>query len=201
MPLKLILVVTAAFLMGAVGALALIPPKHNILETKIRSTGKAAIGGAFTLTDHTGKQVTEKDFRGKYSLVYFGFTFCPDVCPSELQVISEALNLLGDKAQSVTPVFISVDPDRDTVEQMASYVSNFHPSLVGLTGTHEQIKAAARAYRVYYKKVDDEMSSDGYSMDHSAIVYLMNADGEYVSHFSYGTKPKDMAKKLLEVIG
>ena len=166
----------------------------------VRTSGKALVGGAFTLTDHTGKRVTEKDFLGKYMLVYFGYTYCPDVCPGELQVVAAALDELGAQADQIQPVFITVDPERDTVAQMASYVPSFHDRLVGLTGSSEEIAAAAKAYRVYYAKVDDPDSTE-YLMDHSSIVYLMNPSGEYVAHFPYGTKPKDMATKLAQHLG
>ena len=168
--------------------------------TKQIVTGKALIGGPFTLTDHTGKRVTEKDFAGKFLLVFFGYTFCPDVCPAELQVISAALDALGEKRKKVTPLFITIDPERDTVEQMNSYVSNFHEQLIGLTGSAEEIKAAAKAYRVYYHKVSDDASSTDYVMDHSSIVYLMSPKGEYLAHFSYGTGVDKMAKGIAKFL-
>ncbi len=163
-------------------------------------SGKALIGGPFTLTDHRGKRVTEKDFMGKLSLVFFGYTFCPDVCPAELQVISAALDELGGDAKKVTPLFITIDPERDTVEQMNSYVSNFHEQLIGLTGTTEEIRAAASAYRIYYKKVTDDPSSSDYVMDHSSIVYLMSPKGEYLTHFSYGTGVDKMVKGIAKFL-
>ncbi|MHA1164660.1 MAG: SCO family protein [Alphaproteobacteria bacterium] len=159
-------------------------------------SGKALIGGPFTLTDHTGKRVTEKDFLGKLSLVYFGYTYCPDVCPAELQVMAAAIDELGAKKKMVTPIFITIDPERDTVEQMNSYVSNFHEQLIGLTGTPQEIKAVTGAYKIYYKKVSDDPSSTDYVMDHSSIVYLMSPKGEYLTHFSYGAGVDKMAKGI-----
>jgi protein SCO1/2 len=159
-------------------------------------TGKPLIGGPFTLTDHTGKRVTEKDFLGKLSLVFFGYTYCPDVCPAELQVMSAAIDELGANKKKVTPIFITIDPERDTVEQMNSYVSNFHEQLIGLTGTLQEIKAVTSAYKIYYKKVADDPSSTDYVMDHSSIVYLMSPKGEYLTHFSYGTGVDKMAKGI-----
>jgi protein SCO1/2 len=188
----------AAFIVGATAAYLIVSltGRTSSPPAVTQVSGKALIGGPFTLTDHTGKAVTEKDFAGRYMLVYFGFTFCPDVCPTELQIMTSALEQLGTKADKVTPVFISVDPKRDTVEQMASYVGNFHKRLVGLTGTPEQIKAAAKAYRVYYAEVKDESSSAGYTVDHSSIVFLMGPDGGYLAHFSHGTSPEKMAETI-----
>lgn len=191
MPWRVLLIVAAAFLVGAFAAMALFAVRTP--SGVLQSSGVAQIGGPFSLVDHTGKPVTDKDFRGKMMLVFFGFTHCPDVCPSELQVMAAALDELGDKADKVTPVFISVDPQRDTPEAMGDYVSIFGPRFVGLTGTPEEIAKAAKAYRAYYAKVEDEKSADGYTMDHSAIVYLMNERGEYVAHFAYGTDADTMA--------
>src|SRR5690349_7329011 len=111
----------------------------------VRSVGQAMVGGPFTLVDHTGKQVTDRDFRGRIMLVFFGFTFCPDVCPSGLQVIAAALDKLGPQAQKITPILITIDPERDTPAQLAAYVKSFHPRLVGLTGTPEEIAAVVKA--------------------------------------------------------
>lgn len=153
----------------------------------------ASIGGPFELVDQSGRTVTEADYAGKFLLVYFGYTFCPDVCPTELLVISQALDELGDDAEDIQPIFITVDPERDTVDLMAQYVPSFHPRLVGLTGTVEQVNAAAKAYRVYFRKgaVDEEGE---YLMDHTSITYFMSPDGEYVAHFSYGQGPEKMAE-------
>ena len=167
---------------------------------QVTSTGTALVGGPFTLTDHTGKEVTEKDFRGKYTLIYFGYTYCPDVCPGELQLVAAALDQLGDKAEKIQPVFITVDPERDTVDQMAVYVPQFHDRLIGLTGTTKQVAAAAKAYRVYYAKVDDPEATE-YLMDHSSILYLMGPDGAYVGHFTYGLKPDELAAKISQHLG
>lgn len=163
-------------------------------------TGTPAIGGPFALTDQTGKRVTEKDFTGKYMLIYFGFTFCPDVCPTELQVMSGALDELGADATKVQPIFVTVDPDRDTPEVLARYVKQFNPRLVGLTGSAQDIAAIAKEYRVYYEKVKDDSSSDDYSMDHSSIIYLMGPDGGFLTFFPPGTSPEKMAEKIKSLI-
>jgi len=166
----------------------------------VRSTGVPNIGGPFTLTDHTGKQVTEADFAGQKTLIYFGFTYCPDVCPTALQVMSVALEELGDDASKITPVFITVDPNRDDVETMAAYVKHFGDDFVGLTGTLEQTAAAAKAFKVYYRKVDDPSSSAGYTMDHSSVVYLMSEDNAYLANFTHETRPDRMAARLKQFL-
>jgi protein SCO1/2 len=166
----------------------------------VRSTGVPNIGGPFTLTDHTGKQVTEADFAGQKTLIYFGFTYCPDVCPTALQVMSVALEELGDDASKITPVFITVDPNRDDVETMAAYVKHFGDDFVGLTGTPEQTAAAAKAFKVYYRKVDDPASSAGYTMDHSSVVYLMSEDNAYLANFTHETRPDRMAARLKQFL-
>lgn len=165
----------------------------------VRSTGKALIGGAFSLTTHTGQRMSDKDFRGKYMLVYFGYTFCPDICPAELQVMSAALDTLGKSADKITPVFITIDPERDDVKQMAQYMGHFHKSFVGLTGTVQEIKDAAKKYRIYFVKVKDKSSSAEYLMDHSSLIYLMDDKGEYVTHFTYGTSPDKIAERIAKI--
>jgi protein SCO1 len=157
------------------------------------ATGRAMIGGPFTLTDGSGKAVTEKDFAGKPMLVFFGFTNCPDVCPAGLQVLAAALDRLGDKAEGVTPLFITVDPERDTPELVGKYVKSFHPRIVGLSGTPEQVADVIKAYRVYAKKQPSEGSATDYSMDHSSFFYLMDASGGYVKHFPHSVDAAKLA--------
>lgn len=161
------------------------------------SAGSAAVGGPFTLTDHTGRQVTDAEYRGRWMLVYFGYTYCPDVCPTELSVMSQALDRLGPAADKVQPLFVSVDPERDTVPHLAGYVGLFNPRLVGLTGTPEQVAAAARAYRVYYAKVPvKDAGPENYTMDHSSFLYLMGPDGSFRGVYPAGTKPEAIADDL-----
>lgn len=202
MRLRLLGLVAAGFAAGGLVGLWMIPGALDRLQapTQAVSIGKADVGGPFTLTDHTGRQVTDKDFRGQYMLVFFGFTFCPDVCPSGLQVMAAALDQLGQKAERITPLFISVDPERDTPEQLAMYVSSFHPRLVGLTGTPEEIQNVAKAYRVYYRKVKDEKSTAEYTVDHTSIIYLMGPEGEFIAHFTHATPVATMAEKLEKVL-
>ena len=199
---RLVLIVAAGLLVGGLAAVALIPQARERLlpAAGIKSVGQALVGGPFTLTDHTGKRVTDQDFRGRHMLVFFGFTFCPDVCPSGLQVISAALDKLGPKAQRITPLFITIDPERDTPSQLASYVKSFHRRLVGLTGTPAEIDAVAKAYRVYVKKVADPKSTAGYTMDHSAIIYVMGPDGRYVAHFTHATNVDTLADRLRKLL-
>ena len=198
--IRLIAWTACALAAGALLALALVPGARDRLLPKDLSVGRALVGGPFQLVDHTGKPVTDKDFRGRYMLVMFGFTFCPDICPSGLQVLSAALDRIGRKADKVVPIFISVDPERDTPKALADYVVSFHPRLVGLTGTPEQVDKAAKAYRVYYKKVRDEASSAPYTIDHSALIYLMGPDGAYVAHFSHTTGVEAMAERLAKLL-
>jgi protein SCO1/2 len=151
-----------------------------------------AFGGPFTLTDHTGKKVTDKDFTGKYRLIYFGFTYCPAICPTELAKITAALNILGDEGKDIQPIFITVDPERDTAEAMGKYVTMFHPSLVGLTGAPEQIRKVAKDYKIYFAKVQDESMSD-YTMDHSSFIYFMAPDDRLLRIFRMEDSAQDMA--------
>lgn len=140
------------------------------------------IGGPFTLTDQYGVVRHDGDFRGALMLVYFGYSYCPDACPTELNTMSAAIDKLGDWAKDVQPIFITVDPARDTVAQMKLYASNFTPRLVALTGTDQQVAAAARAYRVFFEKAKGQ-GEDDYVMDHSSFVYLIGRDGRYLAHF------------------
>jgi len=171
----------------------------QLLEDPVQqTTGQPAIGGEFELVDHKGNTVTDKDLLGSYTLVYFGYTFCPDVCPTGLQTAATALEMIPmRKSNKVISLFITVDPERDTPEVMAEYVKHFHKSLIGLTGTPEQIKQAAKAYKIYYAKVvEDGKEKDDYLMDHSAFQYLIGPDGKFVTHFRHGITPEEMAEKL-----
>lgn len=163
------------------------------------SAGKAAIGGPFELTNHHGKRVTDKDFMGKWTLMYFGFTHCPDICPEELQKLVAAVDKIKEKSGIETvPVFISVDPERDTVEQVAEYVKEFHPKLIGLTGSPDEIKSVARAYRVYYMKTAEEDSD--YLVDHSIVIYLMAPDMGFVKFFGKNNDVDSLADGVIKEI-
>ncbi len=162
----------------------------------------ASIGGPFTLTEHTGKVVTERDFRGKFMLLTFGYTYCPDVCPTTLSKMATALDLLGEAATAVTPVFFSIDPARDTPEHLKEYVGFFHPRLRGLTGTPEQVAAAAKVFKIYYAKAKSEAGADAddYTMDHSALTYLIGPDGKFLTYFSHIVEAKEMALGISEFL-
>lgn len=153
------------------------------------------VGGSFTLVNQDGKTVTEKDFAGKYLLVTFGFTYCPDVCPTKLQDMSLTLDELGADAERVQPVLISIDPQRDSPEQMKNYVSLYHNAIIGLTGTPEQIAATAKTFKVYYKRGED-LGDGNYMMDHSTAIYLLGQDGKALDVFTEGATPQAMAAAI-----
>jgi len=154
-----------------------------------------AFGGPFTLTDHTGKDVTEKDFTGKYRLIYFGFTFCPAICPTELSKITSTLKILGDQGDMILPIFITVDPERDTPEKMKDYISLFHPSIVGLSGTPEQIKRALKEYKIYAARREEPGMTE-YTMDHSSFIYFIGPDDRLLHIF----KMEDTAQVMADTI-
>ena len=176
-----LLLVLSAFLAGLVLCFAVV-----LLVTGRGSTPMIAapsgIGGSFRLTDQNGKTITDQDLKGRPFLVFFGFTNCPDVCPTALFEMSEILRALGPEADRMNAVFITIDPERDTPAVIKDYLSSFDPHLVGLTGDPAAIAAVAKAYRVYSKKVP--LDQGGYTMDHTAIVYLMDKSGRFVSPFS-----------------
>ena len=198
MPRRAVLVFAAAVLLiaAALGGYAWMN-RHTVAP---QGSGVALVGGPFTLTDQEGRRVTEKDFLGRYMLVFFGFTYCPDICPTELQVMTAALDAMGPVAEKIQPVFVSIDPERDTPEVMKAYVANFGPRLIGLTGTPEEIAAVAKAYRVYYAKAANQNAPDDYLMDHSSIIYLMGPDGSFVKHFAYTTDVERLTSELKQAI-
>jgi len=157
------------------------------------------IGGDFNLVDHTGQPVTSASYDGRLRLMFFGFTYCPDICPTELQMVAAALDQLGADAQKVAPLFVSIDPARDQPPQMAEYVGLFHPAIVGLTGTEAQVAAAARNFRVYYAKVPGD-DPEFYTMDHSTYTYLMGPKGEFLTVFARGTTPEQMARTIRQYL-
>jgi protein SCO1/2 len=163
-------------------------------------SGTALVGGAFALTDQTGRRVTDRDFMGRYMLVFFGYSSCPDICPAELQVMSAALDQLGTAGDSVTPIFISVDPERDRPETLRQFAARFHPRLVALTGTPEEIADVARAYRVSYRRTGPETSGSTYEIDHTLIIYLMGPDGKFIRHFTYTTDAGALARAIAKAI-
>ena len=161
-------------------------------------TAPVAIGGPFQLTDQTGQTVTDKSMQGRPSLIFFGFTHCPDVCPTTLFEISEVLKAMGKDADRVNAYYISVDPERDTQTAMKEYLSSFDPRLKGLTGNTEEIAKVLSEYRVYAKKVP--LKDGDYTMDHTALIYLMDRDGKFVSPFNINRKPEDAASDLKQYL-
>jgi len=192
----LLLVIVGGFLLGALIGAGILILNTDTQGNRVTTSGKALVGGPFELIGKDGKTVTDQDFRGRYMLVFFGYTHCPDICPAELQVMSAALEGLGSDADKVVPIFISVDPERDTPEAVNAYVENFGPNFVGLSGSPEAIAKVAKAYRVTYQKFQDEKTGDNYSVDHSALLYLMGPDGEYITHIPYGTPAAKMTETL-----
>ncbi len=158
------------------------------------TTKPSSVGGPFRLLDHNGRVVTEANFKGRPFLVFFGFTHCPDICPTALFEMSEVLKRLGSDADKTAALFISVDPERDTPEKLKDYVSSFHPRVIGLTGTPGEIEAVTRTYRAYAKKVP--LDGGGYTMDHSAIVYLMDKEGRFVAPFNLKRSAEQAAADL-----
>ena len=156
---------------------------------------KEPVGGPFALTDHNGKSRTDADFRGKLVLIYFGFTFCSDICPIDLQSIAGAIDRLGAAGDAVQPLFITVDPEKDTPEQLKGHVALFHPRMIGLTGTARQIRQVANAYKVYYAKTEPAKRDDP-GIDHTGFTFLLGRDGQYLGFFPPGTP----AERLVETI-
>ena len=188
-----ILVATGAFVAGLVLCTAV------VLLVSGGSQGPtlpqvAAIGGPFSLTDQNGRTVTDQDFKGRPFLVFFGFTHCPDICPTTMFEISEIFKKLGPDGDRVRAVFITVDPERDTPAALKDYLSSFDPRIVGVTGDEAAITAVAKAYRAYYKRMP--LAEGGYTMDHTAIIYLMDKQGRFVAPFKLDKSPQEAAKEL-----
>uniref|UniRef100_W5NMZ7 Synthesis of cytochrome C oxidase 2 n=2 Tax=Lepisosteus oculatus TaxID=7918 RepID=W5NMZ7_LEPOC len=165
---------------------------------RIEQLRKVAIGqGDFDLVDHHGRPRTKKDFLGQWVLMYFGFTHCPDICPDELEKMSSVVSILDEHQElpRVQPIFVTVDPERDDIKAMASYVKDFHPRLLGLTGTPEQVKAAGKAYRVYYSMGPKDDDND-YIVDHTIIIYLLNPDGLFLDYYNRSKSDKQIAESI-----
>jgi protein SCO1/2 len=185
----------AALLGGTAGFVWFGQSEDKFAECRAGSVGGGQIGGPFTLLDKDGKTVTDKDVLTKPSLVYFGYTFCPDVCPLDMARNAEAVDLLESKGFDVTPVFITVDPERDTPEVVGEFAANLHPRAVGLSGTPEQVKAASQAYKTYYRKQEDG-DPDYYLVDHSTFTYLMLPGGEFADFFRRDDTADQMAERV-----
>ncbi len=191
--------IALAFVLAVVAVVAgylMIPPSPD------RGSGMEAagsLGGPFSLTDHTGKAVTDEDFRGRYMLIYFGYTSCPDVCPLDLQFMTGALYELGAAADQIQPILITVDPLRDTPAVLAGYVAAYHPRLIGLTGTVEQITAVAKSYAIFHQQEEGVADlATAYLVAHTTATILMGPDGTFLRVFSHGTGPAEYIAGLRE---
>ncbi|MGC1348473.1 MAG: SCO family protein [Xanthobacteraceae bacterium] len=207
MPARRLLFQLARRLLFIAAALAAAPAPHRALAQEpdpARAArlmddlmwGRGTVGGPFELIDHRGIKRTDADFRGKLLLVYFGYTYCPDVCPADLMQIGLAIDRLGEAGDAVQPLFISVDPERDTVSMLAGYVALLHPRLIGLTGTAAQVRAVADEYKAYYARYSPPGGGE-YLIDHTGFIYLMGRNGEYLGFFPPGTS----ADRMAEIIG
>jgi cytochrome oxidase Cu insertion factor (SCO1/SenC/PrrC family) len=191
------LIVVASLFAGDLAAAEEQPSKDQVSAAQMMDDlmyGRGTVGGPFTLTDTTGKPRSDSEFRGKLMIVYFGYTYCPDVCPADLMAITQALDVLGSAAEGIQPVFITVDPERDT-KVLTDYVAAFHPSLVGLTGSPEEIRKVANSYKAFYVKVPTERSGE-YSIDHAGVIYLMGRNGEYLGFMPPQTGPDRLTEIL-----
>jgi cytochrome oxidase Cu insertion factor (SCO1/SenC/PrrC family) len=187
---------TAALLFAAPGTLgsaedAATPSAAELMDALMWNHGP--IGGPFDLIDQNGRRRTDAEFRGKLLILYFGYTYCPDVCPTDLVAISSAIHLLGPAGDNVQPIFITVDPQRDTVEHLRGYVSTFHPRFIGLTGPEHDIRTLALAYKVYYENIAPA-HGEPYAIYHTGFIYLVGRDGKYLGFFPPGTPPNRMVE-------
>ena len=201
--LALFAVVTVSVLWNRTGVAPATPPAA---QAAADTAPAGDVGGPFALTDQFGVRRTDADFRGKYMLVFFGYTFCPDVCPTTLAIEAEALDKLGPRANAIAPIFITVDPKRDTPGKLKEYLASFdarpagaRPNFVGLTGSDAEISKAAMSYRVYYQAHLDGRTNNGadYSIDHTGNIYLMSPEGKFVAYYSQGILAEEMVEDLM----
>lgn len=202
-----IFIIFMGFCFGALAAIWLYAMENQPGRVKTESVGQALIGGPFTLSDQNGTQKSDTDFAGRYMLVYFGYTYCPDICPTDLSKMTRTLEMLDkERAAKVQPIFITVDPERDTPEQLKDYLSNFHPRMIGLTGPLEEIEKTKKAYKVYAVKVDadgktgNDIKGDSYLMDHSPQTFLMGPDGKFLRFFRFSETAPQIAATLKKLI-
>lgn len=197
-PVKRILVVSVLTCIALAATFAWVKTGEQRLadvpQTLIPVT-EDAFAGPFTLTSTTGETITEKSWSDKYRLIYFGFTYCPAICPTELQKITLALKTLGNKAAIIQPLFVTVDPERDTIPKMKEYVEMFHPALIGLTGTQEQVTGALKTFKIYAAKVQDETMSE-YTMDHSSFIYFIAPDGRLLQIYKADDTAETIASSI-----
>lgn len=188
----LVCVLALALLFGWLGSSVV----TNAGNDDALGSGATQITADFTLQNAAGKPVKGSDFRGRYLLVYFGFTHCPDICPTTLLLIGNALSQLGERAQKIQPLFITIDPERDTAKAAGDYAAHFGKNFIGLSGTPAQVKHAADSFKVYFSKVEDSSSALGYVVDHSGFIYLMGPDGHYVTHFVSTVSEQELTQEL-----
>jgi protein SCO1/2 len=188
----------AAVAVAALGAggLALFDARSPDTTASAEANERASVVAEFELTGHDGMMRTAEDFRGQWSLVFFGFTNCPDICPTTLAEVAQVMDDLGSQADAVQPLFISVDSERDRPEALAKYVPQFHPSILGLSGTPEQIEAAAASFKIFYERVPEETAPNGYTMGHTSQVFPFDPEGAFVRLYSYGTPAPEITADL-----
>ncbi len=198
MNLRLLRLTLTGLAIGSVilGGAALYISGKSINFSQDQHTALPNLGGPFKLTDQFGKTRTDDEFRGKYMLVYFGYTFCPDICPLGLRNISSAIDLLGRDKDQVAPIFITIDPERDTPESLNSYASTLHSSFILLTGTQAELDPVIKAYNVYAAKARPDGTVADYVMDHSSLVYLMDRNGNLIDFFAHTEEPQKMAERI-----
>ena len=195
-----ILVGGIAGLAAGIAFLGLMLAARQNVNEGVSAASSVTIGGPFTLIDTNGKTVTDQTYRGKWILIYFGYTFCPDACPTALNDVSVALEKLGARADRIQPLFITVDPKRDTPQVMAEYLKSFDHRIVGLTGSQAQTDSVAKAYRVYAASQESDGDHDHYLVDHSAYFYLMNRDGKFVNVIAGDLSGDQIADRLLKMM-
>lgn len=188
-------------LWGLVGVALIVIAGHQLSHNEEEeSQANTSFRPSFSLTNHFGQAVTEETYRGKWLLAFFGFTNCPDICPTTLADLVRVMDELGPEAKRVTPLFVSIDPERDRVENMAEYVKAFHPKIVGLTGSNDNISNAAKSFKVFFERLPQESAPAGYTMGHTSAVYLISDDGYFVRTYQYGTPSSEIVEDIKERI-
>lgn len=192
------------FVFGSLFIYVFVKHKDTIPQEDVSHTSPGELmGGHFTLTSHTGEQKATQSFNSPFLLVYFGYTYCPDICPTALEGMTQALEKLPpEKLKNIQPIFVTVDPERDTVQTLQEYITSFHPNFVAYTGSPQEVEDAKKLFRVYAQKQENENMRDScsYLIDHSSIIYLVDKDGKYVYHFSHNTDPQEMYAYLKSIL-
>jgi protein SCO1/2 len=199
---KMIFPVLAAVAAIGAGTFFLVGKDKPEPQNIVANTAEAQIVGTeFSLLDHTGKRVTEKDYKGKYLLIYFGYTNCPEICPINLASISDAMDKFGSLADEIIPLFVTIDPKRDSVEQIAEYIPMFSDRIIGLTGTPEELDQMAAGYRVFYEAYINKERGEGFvDFNHSSLTFLVGRDGKYITHFPDGVEAETIVSTTKRMI-